>query len=251
SIYLLILYAYMFKIIITAQWPVGWVSYLVIGFSIGGILSLLLIYPVRNDENNKWILIFSRFFYFALFPLIILLFLAVKRRVNDYGITEQRYFILILALWLLFIAVYFLLSKSKNIKLIPVSLCILTVAASFGPWGAFNVSLASQENHLKSLLNKYSMLDKGKIVKAKDTIAFKDHKQISSIIDYLVSVHGYKTLQSYFVQNLDSLFNGKQDNYDYNKVDRIHSLMNLSRMYDYQTEINEEPNNYMGFSIEK
>ena len=198
SIYLLILYAYMFKIIITAQWPVGWVSYLVIGFSIGGILSLLLIYPVRNDENNKWILIFSRFFYFALFPLIILLFLAVKRRINDYGITEQRYFILILALWLLFIAVYFLLSKSKNIKLIPVSLCILTLAASFGPWGAFNVSLASQENHLKSLLNKYSMLDKGKIVKAKDTIAFKDHKQISSIIDYLVSVHGYKNITTLF-----------------------------------------------------
>jgi hypothetical protein len=251
SIYLLILYAYMFKIIITAQWPVGWVSYLVIGFSIGGILSLLLIYPVRNDENNKWILIFSRFFYFALFPLIILLFLAIKRRVNDYGITEQRYFILILALWLLFIAVYFLLSKSKNIKLIPVSLSILTLVASFGPWGAFNVSLASQENHLKSLLNKYSMLDKGKIMKAKDTIAFKDHKQISSIIDYLVSVHGYKTLQPYFVQNLDSLFNGKQDNYDYNKVDRIHSLMNISRVYEYQTEINQEPSNYMGFYIEK
>jgi hypothetical protein len=247
SIYLLILYAYMFRIIITAQWPVGWVSYLVIGFSIGGILSLLLIYPVRNDENNKWILIFSHFFYFALFPLIILLFLAVKRRVNDYGITEQRYFILILALWLLFIAVYFLLSKSKNIKLIPVSLCILTLAASFGPWGAFNVSLASQENHLKSLLNKYSMLDKGKIVKAKDTIAFKDHKQISSIIDYLVSVHGYKTLQPYFVQNLDSLFNGTQDNYDYNKVDRLHSMMNISRVYDYQTEINESVNTYFEF----
>src|SRR5665647_3558162 len=102
------------------------VLYLVIGFSIGVIFSLLLIYPVRNDENNKWILIFSRFFYFALFPLIILLFLAVKRRISDYGITEQRYFILVLALWLLFIAIYFLFSKSKNIKLIPVSLCILT-----------------------------------------------------------------------------------------------------------------------------
>ena len=251
SIYLLILYAYMFKIIVSTQWPVGWVSYLVIGFSIGGILSLLLIYPIRNDENNKWILIFSRFFYFALFPLIILLFLAVKRRVTDYGITEQRYFILILALWLLFIAAYFLLSKSKNIKLIPVSLCILTLAASFGPWGAFSVSLSSQENHFNALLKKYSMLDNGKIVKAKDTIAFKDHKQMSSIINYLVSVHGYKTLQPYFSENLDSLFNGLKDNYDYNQVDRIHSMMNISRVYDYQTEINEEPNNYMGFSIAK
>ncbi len=247
SIYLLILYAYMFKIIITAQWPVGWVSYLVIGFSAGGILSLLLIYPVRNDENNKWILIFSRFFYFALFPLIILLFLAVKRRINDYGITEQRYFILVLALWLLFIAVYFLVSKSKNIKLIPVSLFILTMAASFGPWGAFHISLASQENHLESLLNKYSMLHNKKITEAKDSIAFKDHKQISSIINYLVDVHGYKTLQPYFVQNLDSLFNNMQDNYDYTKVKEIHRLMKISYVAEYQTGPNENENTYTEF----
>lgn len=249
SIYLLILYAYMFKIIINGQWPVGWVSYLVIGFSVGGILSLLLIYPVRNEEHNKWILIFSRFFYFALFPLIILLFLAVKRRISDYGITEHRYFILILALWLVFIAFYFLFSKSKNIKLIPVSLCILALIASFGPWGAFSVSLASQKYHLKSLLEKYSMLAGGKIVKAKDTILFKDHKQISSIIDYLVDVHGYKTLQSYFVQNLDSAL--KNDNYDYNRVNKIHSMMNISYLPGYETEEYETVNRYVNFYIDK
>ncbi len=247
SIYLLILYAYMFKIILTAQWPAGWVSYLVIGFSVGGILSLLLIYPVRNDENNKWILIFSRFFYFALFPLIILLFLAVKRRVSDYGITEQRYFIFILALWLLFIAVYFLFSKSKNIKVIPVSLCILTLAVSFGPWGAFHVSLTSQENRLKMLLSKYSMLKSGKIVETKNTIPFKDHKQISSIITYLTNVHGYKTLQPYFVQNLDSLFNNMQDNYDYTKIKEIHRLMKISYIEEYQTEASKDENTYTEF----
>lgn len=239
SIYLLILYAYMFKIIINAQWPVGWVSYLVIGFSIGGIFSLLLIYPIRNDENNRWILIFSRFFYYALFPLIILLFFAVKRRVSEYGITEKRYFIIILALWLLLIAVYFLFSRAKNIKLIPVSLCILAMVASFGPWSAFSVSFASQNKHLKSLLAKYSMVEDGKFIKAKDTIPFKDHKQISSIVNYLVSVHGYKTLQPYFSQNLDSVFKNYTTNYydyDNSKVSRILSLLNINYIGDYQTE---------------
>src|SRR6185312_15252406 len=163
TIYMVILYAYMFKIIFAAQWPVGWVSYLVIGFSTGGILSLLLIYPIRNHENNKWILIFSRFFYFALFPLILLLFFAVKRRISDYGVTEQRYFILVLALWLLFISCYFLVSKAKNIKVIPISLCLLALASSFGPWGAFAVSLSSQKQQLEALLNKYSILANGKV----------------------------------------------------------------------------------------
>ncbi len=108
TIYLLILYAYMARIIINAQWPVGWVSNLVLGFSVAGILSLLLIHPVRNEAGNKWIGIFSKFFYIALFPLLILLFLAISRRVGEYGITESRYFVLLLALWLGFIAIYFL-----------------------------------------------------------------------------------------------------------------------------------------------
>lgn len=256
TVYLLILYAYMFKIIINAQWLVGWVSYLVIGFSVGGILSLLLIYPVRNDENNKWILIFSRFFYFALFPLIILLFLAVKRRISDYGITEQRYFVLMLALWLLLIACYFLFSSSKNIKLIPVSLCILALAASFGPWGAFSISLSSQKKHLSSLLQKYAMLTHGKIVAAKDTLPFKDHKQISSIINYLVGVHGYKALQPYFVQNLDSVsrnttyYNNIADGTPSSNnmmVDKIHVMMNITYVADYQLSEERKISSYMNF----
>ena len=251
SVYLVILYAYMFKIIISAEWPVGWVSYLVLGFSIGGIFSLLLIFPVRNDEQNKWILIFSRFFYFALLPLIVLLFLAVKRRLSDYGVTEQRYFILMLALWLLFIAVYFLFSKARNIKLIPMSLCLLALASSFGPWSAFDVSLSNQKHHLNSLLKKYSMLSAGKIVQAKDTIPFKDHKQISSIINYLVEVHGYKTLQPYFAQNLDSAFKNNENEYSYARVNKIHSMMNLTYIEDYQMQGDDYVNNYVNFYADK
>ena len=77
SVYMVILYAYILKIIFTAHWPSGWVTYLVLGFSVAGILALLLIYPMRNDEGNKWINVYSRFFYFALFPLLALLALAI------------------------------------------------------------------------------------------------------------------------------------------------------------------------------
>ena len=178
----------------------------------------------------------------------------MKRRINDYGITEQRYFILVLALWLLFIAAYFLISKTKNIKVIPISLCLLALASSFGPWGAFSVSLANQKHHLKFLLEKYSMLADGKIVPAKDTIPFRDHKQISSIINYLVDVHGYKTLQPYFIQNLDSALKKENKNnysYGYTQVNKIHSMMNLTYIPDYQTQEDETTNRYMNFYSDK
>jgi hypothetical protein len=210
TIYLLIMYAYMFKIIATREWPFGWVSYLVLIFAIAGILSLLLIHPIRNEENNKWILGFGRLFYFAICPLIVLLFLAIERRIREYGITGERYFVLALALWLAFIALYFLLSKNKNIKLIPVSLCLLAFLSSFGPWGAFSVSRHSQTSRLREFLVKNNMLFAGKFVPMKGKIPAHDNGEITSIVRYLVNTHGYSSLQSLFSANLDSMM--KVDN---------------------------------------
>ena len=236
TVYLFILYAYMTKIILIWQWPMGYVSYLVIAFSIAGILSLLLIHPIRNDEKNKWILTYSRFFYFAIFPLIILLALAIKRRIHDYGITENRYFILVLAVWLLGTAAYFLISRNKSIKVIPVTLCLIAFLSSFGPWSAFNVSIFSQKKHLVDLLEKNKMIINGKIKPAHDTISFADHKEICSTINYLIDTHGYQTLQPYFSENLDSVMKPiLQTDYSYEQSTKIFSLMNISEVNNYET----------------
>ena len=237
TIYLLILYAYMFKIVFTQQWPVGWVSYLVLGFSVAGILSLLLIHPIRNDANNKWMLGFSRFFYFAIFPLLILLFFAIERRVSDYGITELRYFVLVLALWLFFIATYFLVSNKKNIKIIPLSLCVIAFLTSFGPWGAFSVSLSSQKNHFVKLMEKNKILLNGKLIKANSEPSFNERKQISSITEYLVNNHGYQVLQPYFTQNLDSLLKHDSLNNEMitnTKTTKLLGLMNVKFVAGWQ-----------------
>jgi hypothetical protein len=237
TIYLLILYAYMSKIIITHKWPFGWVSYLVLYFSVGGILSLLLIYPIRLLASNKWILTYSRFFYYAIFPLIILLFFAIERRISDYGITELRYFVILLALWLLFIASYFSISKNKNIKLIPQSLCLIAFLSSFGPWGVFNVSLRSQENRFISILSKNNLLVNGKVIKATKQPSFGERKRLSSVVSYIVSNHGYKVLQPYYSQNLDSLVKKDSLTYTYDKEKKILSVLNIDYVNDYETEV--------------
>jgi Domain of unknown function (DUF4153) len=231
TVYLVILYAYMVKIIGTRQLPYGWVSYLVLAFAVAGILSLLLIHPIRHEANNKWIPAFSRFFYLAICPLIILLFLAINRRISDYGITEERYIVFALSCWLTFIAVYFISSKSKNIKIIPVSLCILSLMISFGPWGMFSVSYRSQINRLKHFLQTNAMLSEDqKIIPAKKTIANEDVSQISSIVEYLVNAHGYNSLQPWFSQNLDSLLkdeSGKGRYYTYLQSQNLLAFMGV------------------------
>jgi len=231
TIYLLILYAYGAKITIAMELPKGWVSYLVIYFSIAGILSLLLIWPIRESEGNGWIKIFSRWFYTALYPLIILLALAIYERVSQYGITENRYFVLLIAAWLVGIATYFLISKTKNIKLIPISLCFTAFLSSFGPWGVFSISEKSQVGRLKKILLEEKILINGKIKKAEPELKGEPAEKITAIIDYLDNVHGFYSIQPWFTQNLDSLYKMK-DTTSYYRNPHKETILDLMGVHE-------------------
>ena len=204
AVYLCILYTYMGKIIFQWDWPKGWVGYLVLGFSTTGILSLLLIHPIKNRRENAWMSAAWRWFYVFVLPLTALLLLAVWRRISEYGITELRYFIIVLGIWLAAISLYFLLSKTKSIKLIPISLCVIALLVSFGPWGAFSISKNNQMQRLEQILTKYNLLVNGKAQKTKTEIPFADAKRISSLIRYLTETHGVDVLQPWFAERIDT-----------------------------------------------
>jgi len=206
SIYLLILYGYLIKILINWEIPQGILPYLVLIFSGLGIFALLLIYPLSEQEKYAWIKKFSYIFYLSLFPLIILLFVAVFMRIGDYGVTENRYFIVILALWLAGISIYLLINKIRNIKMIPISLAIIGIISVYGPVSSFSVSERSQFNRLKELVEENNILKGGVVIDSTQTIDFEVRTQITDITSYLIETHGYKALQPLFKQNLDSLF---------------------------------------------
>ncbi len=205
TLYLVILYAYLFKIIFTAHWPSGWVSWLVLGFAVAGIFALLLIYPLRKEEANLWINSYSRFFYIALFPLIVLLWIAIWKRIQSYGITEWRYYVLVLGVWLAVMAGYFVFSARKDIRLIPASLCLLALLSLWGPWSATHVSLAAQMGRLRAILEKNGRFVGGKVQRATVQPSVEDREAISSGLDYLLDRHGYRVFQPWFDNNLDSL----------------------------------------------
>ncbi|WFB68132.1 DUF4153 domain-containing protein [Chryseobacterium sp. WX] len=163
-IYVTILYFYSVKILINWQLPRGWVSYLVLAYSIVGILALLLVHPLKEENAKSWVRIFSRAFYYTIVPLIVLLFTAIFTRILEYGYTEPRYFVLLLALWLLSIVVYFIFNKKATIKFIPVSLFLFGAFALVFPYlNAFSVAKRSQKTELMNILNQHQLMSAGKI----------------------------------------------------------------------------------------
>ena len=195
TVYAIILLAYEAKILLEWELPKGLVSNLILGYAVFGLLSLLLIYPIRNQDENKWLKTFSRSFYYVLIPLILLLLWAVLARVIDYGITEERYFLIILAAWLTFINAYFLISKSQNIMIIPFSLCLLTIISVYGPQGAFSTSRRSQINELQELFGNHGSLDGDKIISLKLKPGKEDMSRMINIVDYLVNMHGIESFR--------------------------------------------------------
>jgi hypothetical protein len=240
TVYVIILLAYEIKILIEWNLPKGLVSNLILGYAVFGILSLLLVYPIREHDENKWLKTFARSFYFLLIPLLFLLFVAVGARVFKYGITESRYFLILLACWLLFISVYFLLFKKQNIKLIPVSLSILTLLAIYGPQSAFSVSMYSQRRIIISFFEKNHAFKSGKFIPVDDTkISNKDGSRAVANLEYFIDHYDILPLQPYFNKNLtevaDSL--GKLKNKtDYGLVGR----------YELRNEKLEWAKSYLG-----
>ncbi|MEJ7559296.1 MAG: DUF4153 domain-containing protein [Pedobacter sp.] len=218
TIYLAILLVYEVKIIIAWDFPKGMVSLLILGYAVFGMLSLLLIYPTRNKEGFGWIKLFSKFFYLMMIPLVILLLLAIWKRVSNYGITESRYILICLAGWLSFITLYFLISRKQNIKVIPASLCVLALLATYGPQSAFSVSRYSQLSRLRKLTES----------KAKDD----DRAQV---VRYLVQNHGLSTLQAFTKVDLEAMElriaakMNKRQRYAirYDLVDTAYALLNI------------------------
>ncbi len=235
TIYLLILYAYTAKILIQMSLPKGWVANLILGFSVTGILSLLLVYPIREEEENRWIKTFSRFYYFSLVPLIVLLFIAIGVRISAYGVTVERYIVAMLGVWLALITLYFIFSKAKNIILIPLTLAVFLFGSCFGPWGMFKVSERSQLKRLHTLLDKNGALIGGKIIALTESdvkkIKIKDLNQMNSILDYLSSNHGFEGMKDWLSEDCSqTVFT---DSLNKNRYDQQITLKKCIGVYGY------------------
>ncbi|UCF40765.1 MAG: DUF4153 domain-containing protein, partial [Gemmatimonadota bacterium] len=205
TVYLVMLTAYLVKVIATQDWPSGWIGYLVSSVAAAGIFAILLVYPVREREGNRWIATYSRWFYIALFPAIVMLWLAIWQRVSQYGVTEPRYFLTILSIWLAGIAVYYTVRGSRRINLIPASLCVVALVTFFGPWSAYAVARRSQTHRLESILERTGLLVDGTVRPATGEISYMDRREINGTLRYLIQTHGTGSIEPWFGGSLAAI----------------------------------------------
>lgn len=207
SIYMVILYIYFAKIMITRIWPIGLVSHLVLWYSVLCAAIIFLIAPIKN---NIWVDKFIFFLPKLILPILVMMFISMGIRINAYGITENRYFVMILGIWVFCIMLYISFRKVHRNIILPISLSIIAIISVFGPLSSFSVSKFSQNSRMSDILVRNEMLVENKIIKPKAEVSEKDKKEISAILNYFERNHSLndaKYLEKGFaLKDMDKIF---------------------------------------------
>lgn len=192
SAYTIILYIYFFKILITQNWPKGLVSHLVLWYSFITILVVFFTTPIKEDVKIAYY--FTKIIIKIILPLIIMMFVSMGIRINAYGITEPRYYVIVAGIWVFCIFLYWNINKLKFNTLLPLSFVITIFISLFTPISSFNISKYSQTKRFENILVKNNMLKEGKIQK-NPNISQNDKAKISSILYYFQDRQGFDKLK--------------------------------------------------------
>jgi len=198
-LYLIIVYVYVFKILITWELPRGWVTYLISALSLLAFVIHMVIEPIRQTHPSKFIKRFFPFYFYAILPLLPLLFIALYKRIADYNFTELRYLGIVLAIWTTGMLVYMLVSKKKSLSLYAKSIFLLILLSSFGPLSAFKISINAQLGELGELLDSLKN-------KKEHTFSPEDYERFQSIITYLDNRNALDKTEAYFGFNPEEAF---------------------------------------------
>ncbi len=152
--YLITLYVYAAKILLSWELPRGWVSWLVSVSMLCLVLVVFLIYPVQfRSEESRLDRCVRRWLPAVFLPLLLLMSIGIARRVNDYGITVARLYLVLFNVWCYFVCLGLIACKSRKFKWIPQSFIALLLLASIGPWNFTSVTRRTLIHQIWSKVN--------------------------------------------------------------------------------------------------
>ncbi|TVZ52565.1 DUF4153 domain-containing protein [Dokdonia sp. Hel_I_53] len=181
ALYILILYVYAVKIVLQWELPKGWVSYLIIALAALLFLIQFIMHPVRITHDSSIIRKFQPLSYWLFLPLLFLFYVAIYKRIADYGITESRYFLIVIAIFITGAMTYLIFSRKKQLRYLPMALAVSALLSSFGFWGAFSVSERSQTRQFEQVYKKFK---EAKLNSA--LVSAEDYKRFLSISNFLI-----------------------------------------------------------------
>ena len=190
-IFTVLLYAYVVQIIFEGVLPKGMLANITLPYLLGG----LCVYALRSIcAKARWKTFFKYYPYLAIVP-IVLLWLAIDRRISAYAWTEQRIYLVALATAITIAYAILIVPKARQYRLIS-GVVMVAIFAMTWVVKPQEIAYQSQTARFEQLLKKLNLSDdSGKI---RDDVDFverlenmpkselKDWKELDSVSDYLL-----------------------------------------------------------------
>ena len=190
-IFTVLLYAYVVQIIFEGVLPKGMLANITLPYLLGG----LGVYALRSIcAKARWETFFKFYPYLAIVP-IVLLWLAIDRRISAYAWTEQRIYLVALATAITIAYAILIVPKARQYRLIS-GVVMVAIFAMTWVVKPQEIAYQSQTERFEHLLTKLNLSDgQGKI---RDDVDFlsrledmpenerQDWNELDDVSDYLV-----------------------------------------------------------------
>lgn len=178
-IFSLVLIAYFVKIIAQGVMPLRIVCYLALVY---GILAFFIIFfsPERRKNSNVLIR-----FYLPCSSLVFLglMYYTMGHRISNFGLTENRYYVVLIGIYLTLFMIYNILCNRKSNVISIAVLALFILVSTIGPINSYNMSLNSQAKRFDKLLKENNISTDSTNVDV-SKLSRTDKNDLSSILNY-------------------------------------------------------------------
>lgn len=185
AMYTLVLAAYVARIAVTGGLPSNEIGWIVPLFCASGALTYVALAGLA--EPGRMSGLFLRLWFPVTLAPLTLFAIAVAVRVGDYGVTPDRYRLVLLGV--LFVAMGFAFTlggRRTDIRLIPVTTALVLMLGAIGPW-----SLEPTVRHSQSRM-VFAAFVPGKVADALSTMESRERQRVCSHVRSLAEAGGLR-----------------------------------------------------------
>ena len=198
GLYILVLYIYAGKILLTWELPDGWVSWLVCASMVGCIVIEFGLYPVRKLQDKRADHLIARWLPVVILPLLLLMSVGIVRRLSDYGITVNRLYLLTLNLWFYFVCITLFLTKARRINWITISFTLIFLLTSALPINYISLTRHHMTSSIERILEGQRLpLNAAQFDKLMKALPEEDGQRLCIRLDYMRQTFGYQSTDAY------------------------------------------------------
>ncbi|MBE0450329.1 MAG: DUF4153 domain-containing protein [Clostridia bacterium] len=183
SVYTVILYAYFVKILIEFELPQGLIGNLVLWYAIVSVLTLFFIRDLK--EEVPWLERFMNIYIPLMIVPLLMLYIAIGIRIDGFGITMPRYFVVSLALFATFSLAIMRIKKTDTSVPVTLMLIAFVGVSFFGVFSGYSVTLTDQNARLETMFTQYGLKDTNGNFVSKPELDESKKNEVSDQIKFL------------------------------------------------------------------